>query len=311
MADERAGLRFLINPSSGGRRRRRRLRDAIERASARDGAGVERSTSGADLTARARRAVEEGVARLVVAGGDGTVHLAVQAVAGSGVELAILPTGRGDDFALSAGIPRRPADALGLALEGEARPLDLGWVRWGGGSARFAAYAGVGFDSAAAEVANRQPRWLPTGLTYVLAVLRTLVGFRAPEIRLTHDGGEWRGRVMFATACNAPRFGGGMRIAPEARLADGRLDLVVVREVGRLELLRVFPRVFSGSHLGHPAVTVFRTRRARVEVEPPALLGSDGELLDRVGAIEVGVEPGALRLVAPSGAPTAAGAPGA
>ena len=230
----------------------------------------------------------------MVVGGDGSVHLAAQALAGTGVELALVPSGRGDDFAHSAAVPADAAAAVRLAVSGVARPLDVGRV----GDERFAAYAGVGFDSAAAEVANAHPGWVPAEATYVLAALRTLVRFRAPRIRLEHDGGAWQGRAMFVTACNAPRFGGGMRIAPQARLADGLLDLVVVKEVSRAELLRVFPKVFSGRHLGHPAVSVVRTRRARIEVEPPALLGSDGELLGRVATVEIAVEPRALSVVA-------------
>jgi diacylglycerol kinase (ATP) len=286
--------RFLVNPSAGGGRARRRL-GAIREAAAALGADVHVCCSGPDLVAQARRAVEDGVERLAVAGGDGTAHLAVQGLAESDCALALVPTGRGNDYAASLGIPERCADALDRVSSGSERRVDLGRV----GTEWFAFYAGVGFDSATSKTAEGHPRWWPDSVTYAVAVLRTLVDFRPPMARITFDGGSFEGRVMFATACNGPRFGGGMKIAPMAILDDGLLDLVIVREVGRAELLRIFPRVYRGAHVDHPAVSFHRTRRVRFEFEPTMLLGSDGELVDEVGAqpVEAVLVPAALKVV--------------
>jgi diacylglycerol kinase (ATP) len=289
-------LRFLVNPTAGGGRGGRRLR-LIRRRAAELGAEVHVSCSGPDLTSQARRAVEDGVERLVVAGGDGTFHLAVQGLAESPCELALVPVGRGNDLATSVGLSARFGQALELAVSGKARVVDLGRA----GRTWFASYGGVGFDSAVSRTAEGQPRWWPDSITYIVAVLRTLAGFRPPRARVEYEGGRFEGGVMFVTACNAPYFGGGMRIAPEARMDDGRLDLVIVRAISKLELLRVFPRVYRGTHIRHPGVRIHRTRWARLEFTPSALLGSDGELVERVGdeALEVTVHPGALKLVAP------------
>lgn len=289
-------LRFLVNPASGGGRARRRLPRLAARA--RDlAAAVEVSRGGEDLTARAARAVDEGIERLVVAGGDGSLHLVIQALAGTGCELAVLPSGRGNDLAQSLGIPLGFADALELALAGPARAIDLGRAggRW------FGCYGGAGFDSEVSRTADSHPRWWPDAATYVVAVVRTLVGFRPPRARVSWDGGSFEGEVMFVTACNAPFFGGGMKIAPAAEMADGELDLVIVRRVSKAALLRVFPRVYRGTHVLHPAIDIHRTRRATLALDPPGLLGCDGELVAELGAEPLVVEsrPGALRVVAP------------
>lgn len=287
--------RFLINPTSGGGRARKRLAALRRRASKLD-AAVHVSASEADFTAWARRAAAEGCERLIVAGGDGSMHLAAQGLARSKCALGVIPCGRGDDLANSIGVPARFEDALELAISGEPRPIDLGRAgdRW------FILYAGAGFDSACNVTADGQPRWWPSKLTYILAVLRTVAGFEPPRTRLEWEGGSDQGEVMFVTACNAPRFGGGMYIAPAAEMDDGKFDLVVIRSMSKLHLLlRVFPKVFKGNHVGHPAVAIHRTSWARVSFDREQVLGLDGELVGRVGAepVEFRVVPGALRVV--------------
>jgi diacylglycerol kinase (ATP) len=287
-------IRFLVNPSAGGGRARRRL-GLIREAAAVVGAEVHVCCSGPDLIGQARKAVADGVERLAVAGGDGTAHLAVQALADTDCALALVPAGRGNDYAAALGIPARFSDALKRVSSGGERRVDLGRV----GSEWFAFYAGVGFDSATSKTAEGHPRWWPDSVTYAVAVVRTLADFRPPLARIFFDGGSFEGRVMFATACNGPQFGGGMKIAPMAILDDGLLDLVVVREVGNSELLRIFPRVYRGAHVDHPAVSFHRTRRVRFQFEPTMLLGSDGELVGEVGAdaVEAVAAPAALKVV--------------
>ncbi len=292
-------LRFLVNPTSGGGRVRRHL-PALRRRAAALGAEVEVSSSGVDLTARARRAVAEGVERLVVAGGDGSMHLAVQALAGSECALAVVPCGRGDDLAGSIGVPDEFGAALDIALDGDARTIDLGRVgeRW------FVLYGGGGFDAACTRTAAGQPRWWPDDLTYSIAVLRTVRTFRPPLVAVEWAGGSWEGEAMFVTACNAPRFGGGMQIAPGADLADGVLELVIVRALSKRRLLfQVFPRVFSGNHVHHPAVRIHRTPWARVRFAEQQIVGCDGELVAELEGrpLEFTAQPNMLRVIGTTG----------
>lgn len=292
----RAGekVRCLVNPSSGGSAGLRAL-PAI-RAGLPPGARLVVSRDGAHLSAEARRAVDEGVERLVVAGGDGTFHLTLPPLVGAATCLGLVPVGRGNDFAASLGVPAAVADALQLALTAPARAIDVGKA----GGHHFAFYGGAGFDSAVSATVDRQSRRLPASIAYILATLRTLVGFRPPWARIEWQGGRFEGELMFATVCNGPRLGGGMLMAPAARLDDGMLDLVLVRKVGRLELLRVFPRVFRGTHVGHPAVAIHRTAWVRMRFASPALLACDGEVLGPVPreGIELTVLPRALRVAA-------------
>ncbi len=288
-------VRFLVNPGGGRGRAGRRLRE-IERLAARTGATVEVSSDVADLQQRARRAAEEGVDRLIVAGGDGTVHHAMRGLAGSDTALAILPLGSGNDLAFALGVPAALPAAVETALSGERRRIDLGRF----GDVPFACVAGVGFDSEVNRYANSLRR-LRGSLIYVWAVLRVLPRFRPLQLRLRHAGGELAGPAMFVAFANAPRYGGGMRIAPEARLDDGMLDAVVVRGASRLKLLRIFPRVFSGAHVREPEIEIIRGSRFEVALDRKLLAHGDGEPLVEVGGefVPVTVRPGALAVIAP------------
>jgi diacylglycerol kinase (ATP) len=294
--NDRRGARLVVNPGGGRGRTGRHLARLRGLAAAR-GLELELSTDVASLEAAGRRAAADGLDRLLVAGGDGTLHHALQGLARSGTALAILPLGSGNDLAAALGIPADLDAAFELALDGAPRAIDLGQV----GGRFFAGVAGVGFDSEVNRYANRVRR-LRGRAIYLWAVLRTLRGFRAPAMRIEHDGGGFVGRAMFVAVANSGRYGGGMRIAPGALLDDGRLDLVIVREMPRHVLLRVFPRVFRGGHTGHAAVEIVRTARVAVALDRPLTAYGDGEPLLAVGAepVDFEVAPAALRVVAPA-----------
>lgn len=289
-----SAVRFLVNPAAGRGRGASRL-DRLRVLAGRAGAGLVVSKSAADLAEQARRAAADGVERLVVAGGDGTMHWAVQGLAGTRTALGVVPAGSGNDLAATLGVPCELDAAVARALGGEVRPLDL--VRAGG---RLAiGYAGVGFDSEVTRVANAVT-FLRGPLVYPYAVFRTLASFQPPSMRVEHDGGVFEGRAMFAVAANLPRFGGGMMIAPDARPDDGLLDLVIVEEIPRYRLLAVFPRVYKGTHITHPAVTIVRTRSARLTIDRTMEMYGGGEALLPLQAgepVEVEVVPGGVLVV--------------
>jgi diacylglycerol kinase (ATP) len=286
--------RVLINPSSGKGRSRRALAMLQQLAQESD-LDLRVSRSADDLVEQARQAVNDGVERLVVAGGDGTFHFVAQGLAGSSCALGPVPTGRGNDFAAVLGIPTDLEAAVRFALSGPVREIDLGRV----GDRFFTGYCGVGFDSEAANVAQSAPGFLVGPLPYIYGVLRTLITFEPPVLKVDREGESFEDRAIFAVVCNVSRFGGGMKIAPMARVDDGALDLVVARELTRLQILRVFPKVFSGEHIHHPAVQTGRLQSARIEVDRPLIMACDGEPIGRVtgGAIEVSVAPRALRVI--------------
>lgn len=301
------GARMLVNPAAGRRSARRERVPRLTELGRQFGVEVEVTASGEDLARRARRAAGDGVERLLVAGGDGSVHHAVQGLAGSATALGVIPAGTGNDFAAAVGAPFETEPALRRALEAPVRHVDLGRARRAGEAAGdtgdwvwFSTYTGVGFDGEVARRAHQGHRFLSGNAIYVWAVLATLRDFRPPVVTVEHDEGRFHGPAMFVTLANGPAFGGGMRIAPAARHDDGVLDLVIVRAIPRRTLLAVFPKVYAGRHVGHPAVEFVRTRRARFALDREMTAWADGEpiLPAGEGGFEAEVAPGALAVCA-------------
>jgi diacylglycerol kinase (ATP) len=290
----RPEIRFLVNPSAGRGTARARFEDLRVLAS-RAGAGFVVSRNTADLAMQARRAAEDGVERLLVAGGDGTMHHAAQGLAGSACAMGVIGLGTGNDLAKTLGLPRDLDAAVRQALSGPVRRIDLVRV----GETVCIGYAGLGFDSDVTRAAN-ELRNVPKPLVYPWAVIKTLTRFEPPLMKIAYDGGSFLGRAMFANACNLPQFGGGMRIAPEARIDDGQLDLIIVKAIPKLSLLGVFPKVYAGKHVGHPAVVMVRTRQAEFSVDRDMWMYGGGEPVRAVPAgetVRVEVIPGGLGVV--------------
>jgi diacylglycerol kinase (ATP) len=289
-----SSIRFLVNPSSGRGTGRSHL-DRLRVLASKLGAGLCVSRKVSDLWEQARRAAEDGVERLLVAGGDGTMHYAVQGLAGTSCALGVIPLGSGNDLAGTLGVPPDLDVAVERAVQGEIRRIDLVRV----GETVSVSYAGVGFDSEVTRYAN-ETKILRGPLIYFYSVIHTLITFVPPRMRVVWDDGEFEGKVMFTVVNNLPRFGGGMRIAPDARIDDGLLDLVIVKEVPKPVLLSIFPKVYNGKHVSHPAVRIVRTRRAEITIDRTMTLYGGGEPLREVRAGEpaaVEVVPGGLGVV--------------
>jgi diacylglycerol kinase (ATP) len=208
----------------------------------------------------------------------------------------LIPLGRGNDLAAELAVPSDLAEAFQMALNGPIRSIDVGRAN----DRYFNGYCGVGFDSEAARYADKAPAILGGPLAYVYSVLRTIFTFQPPVLTVQHSGGAFQDRAMFVVACNISRFGGGMRIAPAALFDDGALDLVIAREIGKIEILRVFPKVYTGEHVNHPAIEIARTPRATVRTDRALSIACDGELVGRLdgGELQVSIEAGALKVVA-------------
>ncbi|TFC87800.1 diacylglycerol kinase [Cryobacterium sp. TMT1-21] len=236
-----------------------------------------------------------GVDVLVVVGGDGMVSLGTNLLAGRTIPLAIVPCGTGNDLARGLGIPVDDTDAairhLLAALARAPRAIDCGRATCGDVTTWFAGVLSAGFDAVVNERANRMRR--PRGKSrYTLAMLLVLATFKPLTYRLTVDGVERTQRAMLISVANNVSIGGGMRIAPDAVIDDGLLDLFVVTPLSRIGFLRVFPKVFSGTHTGLPQVEITRCRSVRMDAEG-VFAYADGE---RIGAlpVQVDVVPGAL-----------------
>ena len=233
-----------------------------------------------DITGRdveeSRRAVAEVVAdeaeRIVVAGGDGLVNLALQSVAGSNTVLGVVPVGTGNDFARAFGVEEDgPIDAatrraLGAPAAVDAIRSEQGWV---------ASVATAGFSGDVNRRANRL-KWPRGPKRYTVATLLEIPRLRSRPVELVVDGEVHHLDVALLAVANTAWFGGGMYVCPDARPDDGVLDVIVVESIGRLALLRYFPKVFTGAHLSHPKTTLFRGSSISIESEGLAVWG-DGE----------------------------------
>lgn len=288
----------VLNPAAGrglGRRWQPVLAQGLHRALGRECHIEFRHTElDRDAETVAREALHDGADLIVAAGGDGTLHGVVNALAWSGVPVAQIPLGTGNDFARAVGIPMNPMEALEVLRTGSAVPVDLGLK----GERYFINAAGCGFDAAVAERIQRGFRRLRGTSAYVAAVIATLLRYRATDMTVTVDGTTVAQRAMLCAVANGRSYGGGMRIAPEARWDDGLLDICVVAACTPLEFLRAFPMVFRGEHLRHPKVTLLRGSSVTVASEPAASVLMDGELCGAT-PVSFGIAPGALQFVVP------------
>ena len=253
------------------------------------------------LVGEARKALLSRPDALVVVGGDGMVNLGTNLVAGTAVPLGIVPSGTGNDTARALGIPHNNEErAIRTLLEALTRPprvIDAGLIhRFDGGTTWFACTVSAGFDAVVNERANRM-HWPRGPIRYNLAMLIELAVLRPISYRLVLDGVESTTTGVLISVGNGVSLGGGMKITPNALIDDGMLDVLVVEHLTRVQFLRIFPRVFSGTHLTDPRVTVRRAKRITIDADAVAAY-ADGE---RVGSlpIEIEVVPGALRVLAP------------
>lgn len=280
-------LTVIANPTSG---RGRVARVLPEITAALSEAGVESrvvvTQDAADLRAAVRRARDDGDPRVLVCGGDGTLHLAAQELAGGQTALGIVPAGTGDDNARTLGIPRDSVAAAALlAAQGDVSRMDLGHVTSADGTERvFLGVLSSGFDSLVNERANEMT-WPSGDARYLVAILAELRTFRPVPYSATIDDRAVRGEAMLVAVGNGVSYGGGMRVCPDALPDDGLLDITWLHGVRKSTFLRVFPQVFTGSHVRTRYVS--STRASHLTLDAPGQLAyADGE---RVGPLPISV----------------------
>ncbi|WP_456824689.1 diacylglycerol/lipid kinase family protein [Cellulomonas sp. P5_E12] len=300
-------LGVVVNPTAGKGRGTQAGRRAHELLRA-HGHKVEDLSAAtlAQATDRARAAAVQGLDALVVVGGDGMVHLGVNVVAGTGLPLGIVAAGTGNDIARTLALPRGDVEASVAAIEHGLLdgPRRIDAVRVG--SPEHAAhewYLGVlscGFDAAINARANEMT-WPKGSGRYVRALAAELGRFRPYGYRVTLDDAVWESAGTLVAVANVPWIGGGLKIAPDAVVDDGLLDVVVAGPFSKPGVVKIFPGIYRGRHVGHPAVEVMRSRSVLIEpltdlgALPPAAF-ADGE---RIGPLplRVTVDPGALSVL--------------
>ena len=261
----------------------------------------------------AQATAQQAADAVLLLGGDGTVQRQLADLVRIQIPLLVVPAGSANDFARALGLRTRAqtlrAWATFVRSGNNVRQIDVGVLRFAGEGARatktptyFCCAAGAGVDALAARQAGSMPGWLRGHGGYFLAAISALLRFRAQTIRVSASGpeGAFQPTIsepgILVAAANTPWYGHGMRIAPQAQLDDGQLDVCFVRRVGKVRLLRFFPKVYRGTHVGLPQVEYFRAGSVRIESEQPLGVHADGEPVGQT-PVEVNVTPKALRVI--------------
>ncbi len=255
----------------------------------------------------AREGARAGVQRILVAGGDGTTGEVVTGLLESGLgaacEIGLLPLGTGGDLARGLGVPRELEAALARIATGKKHVVDAGRAEYtapDGGRRRvaFLNVASLGISGLVTRLVNDAPKALGGRISFLIGTLRALARWQSREVTLRLDGEViHEGRLHLATAANGQYFGGGMRVAAHAEIDDGLLDVVIIPDLPKLELLRRMPLLYSGAHLDLPVVRCLRGRRLEAEAAPGSVFTEiDGEPLGTLPA-SYEIAPKAITLV--------------
>ena len=287
-------IALLTNPTAGKGRGSRTAAIALPRLREAGFAVQELlGRDGDEALEMAHKAVADGAEILVVCGGDGLVHMAVQAVAGTETALGVVPAGTGNDVARYFAIPRNdPQAAADIVIGSRTRTVDLARV----GATYFVTVLAAGFDSKVNERANHMT-WPKGQMRYNLATLAELRVFQPLPYTLVLDGEEQRFDAMLVAVGNGPSFGGGLRITEGAVLDDGLLDVVVIKPMSKRRLVASYPRLFTGTIRDIPEYEHHLAREVTVAA-PGVVAYADGE---RVGSLPLTVEavPASLRVLVP------------
>jgi len=229
----------------------------------------------------------------VVMSGDGLIGQVGGALAGTGVPMAVMPGGRGNDLARVVGIPTEPEPAARLIVAGATRRIDVGEAN----GRRFLCIASCGFDSDANRIAN-ETKIVRGKLVYLYAALRALAAWKPARFTLELDGERHELTGYAVAVANSKAYGGGMFIAPDAELDDGVLDVVWTEGVSKLRFLSQLPKVFKGTHVENPEVGVRRAAEVKVSADRPFAVYADGDHITDLPAT-IKLLPKALELIAP------------
>lgn len=279
------------------------MRPIVEGFGGADWSGTVYPTHATEL---ARQAGEDGYERVIVMGGDGTVHEVINGLMmipqKKRPAVGVVPLGSGNDFAHAIGVPDAPAEALRHALAGQPRPVDLGVLRDEHGRTEyFDNTLGIGFDAVVTIRSHRLPllRGFPM---YLTAVIQTIIlNFDPMALHVETDGETWDLPTLMLTVCNGPREGGGFHVAPQARLDDGILHYATIEKVSRPMMFRLIPEVMNGTHGRFKQVHLGACRKMSLTSDRPLYIHADGEIFSGFGTnvrrLSIEVIPGALQVI--------------
>ena len=293
----------FVNPAAGRGSALRKVGELREAFARRNYAAKIVETASADeFRNEVRRALREGCATLIAMGGDGTLQLLVNEVLGQDVQVGVIPAGCGNDFAAALGITKNVEKAVEIIVGGKTRMVDLVRVRNSSGlNVVDLGGGGTGIDAEALRYANgRFAKW-PGRLRYLASAIAALRGFRGVQVQAAFPESDLptvAKLVLLAAVLNAPTLGGGLRLAPDARLDDGMLEVVMIEMLRKSEVLALIPRLLITGELRSGRTVRMRAAKIKLTAEKETSFQGDGELLGKT-PVEIEVVHKALRVLAP------------
>ena len=272
---------LLINPNSGNGRGEKVGRIVEEELAALDVEYIDISANSAmqcQENLRSRLVSSQSFEGLFLVGGDGTLNIAIQELVKTSLGVALIPAGTGNDFARTLNLNLKdPRQLISFYLSNKPALVDVGKV----GERYFVDVLSTGFDSMVNERANTMHR-IKGRAKYNLSILLVLSTFKPKNYEFSIDGLSFESKAMLIAVSNGISYGGGMKVTPDAKIDDGFFDILILTPVSRFDFLRVFPKVFSGKHITHPAVKILRGKL--VEINSDAVAYADGE---RIGSLPI------------------------
>jgi YegS/Rv2252/BmrU family lipid kinase len=285
---------LLVNPASAGGKALDALpavHESLDALGAPHRTVLTRSIEHAEEEAAGAAAAGETV---VAVSGDGLLRPIASALKNTGSAVALVPCGRGNDFARVLGVPSEPAAAARVAVEGAERLVDVASVD----GTPFVGIASFGFDSDANRIANDTKR-IKGDAVYLYAALRALAAWKPAAFSVTVDGTLHQATGFSVVVGNSKAYGGGMYVLPQAELDDGRLDVLIAKDTSKLSFLRELPRIFKGTHVYSSHVEFLRGELIEVATDRPFVIYADGDPIGATPAT-LRVEPRCLRVIAPA-----------
>ncbi len=246
-------------------------------------------------TELARRFAEKGARRIIVFGGDGTISEVVNATVNTEIELGLISVGTGNDLARSLGLPyNKPEEALDVVLTGVPAKVDVGWEQ----DRCFISTLGIGFPAVIAYEANKM-KYLKGPPAFFGATYKAINKLQPIPVRITLDDATLNVNCTSVLIQNTRFCGGGLLMAPAARMDDGLFDVVVVNDIGKVDLMLNFPRIYSGRHLKHPKFSLYRSRSVRIDTPINLSKMFDGDIYGQT-PVNAKVLRGAATIISPA-----------
>jgi diacylglycerol kinase (ATP) len=240
--------------------------------------------------------VQKGYERIIICGGDGTIHEAIPGLVNTDVTLCIVPLGTGNDLSRTLGIKANIPFACSIIGDGTEKRIDITRVN---GEHYFAGVGALGFDAEVAALAEKLKRFVPGIFVYIFAILAKLFTYSFKRVTIRFDNEEYQGEVLLVALGNSRFYGKGIQITPLAEMDDGMLDLCVIKKLNKLKLLSLLPTVYQGNHTRFSEVKIYRVENITVESDTTLILYGDGEAICST-PLFVEIIPQALRVIVPS-----------